>query len=196
MVLKKVTLELAQIEVTVDVKGTATDNEILATAKLEAIEKLKKQFPSIRYSIAEGDTLSLEDLYCGQIIQTIDGRPGIVYEIKPSRKQPVTIVFSNGMSILTVANNLKACNKSFEEVRNAKFDNKMIQQFEHDAESLYKGITAYFKNGEKYIPVIISKITSANYILDIINEKSHYKVSIDRLKNRLFAEIPKNAKAV
>ncbi|MEQ2527608.1 hypothetical protein WMO40_12930 [Bacillaceae bacterium CLA-AA-H227] len=155
MVKKTVRLELMPIQITVITSIGASDKETLKLAEPQVIAQMEEKFPRYRYSITDGLTLSQEECEPGRMIR-YKGELGYIYEVKLSRKHPVSIALSDGRKLHIVPIGLEAVD-----------DESLIGTVWNERPALMKemkewsiGDNAYLPVGDTVRKVIIGKSTS------------------------------------
>ncbi|RTR26565.1 hypothetical protein EKG37_21070 [Robertmurraya yapensis] len=189
---KTVRLELMPIQVTVFTPIGASDQETLKLAEPQVIAQMQEKFPRYRYSITDGLTLSQEDCEPGRMIR-YNGELGYIFEVKLSRKHPVSIALSDGRKLNIVPIGLEAV-----------VDESLIGTVWNERPAVMKemkewsvGDNAYLPVGDKVKKVIIGKSTSASkhvFELSVTKQVKYYNLKANRF--HLLCDTEEEARAL
>lgn len=181
---KSVRIELDPISVVVNVNDEVKDSEVLELAKKAVIKQLEEKFPYFKYSITEGKVIDDLDVIPGRIVKMkSSGEIGIIFEVKPGTKYPISIALPN--------NKIIKCTKEALEKASGKIKvEKLIQGRDNLGIQLNEwlsGTTAFFVNGNEIIPVVINKARTKlkAYIVGHKVKGSYYTLAPANC-NRLF----------
>lgn len=177
-----VTLEVNPVSIKLEVPENYTDKEILELAKKEYIKEISKKFPRVGYQISDGNTLSFDNVYLGQIVMDRN-RYGIVTKIN---KKTINVATQSGIfqgppsCFGVVEDKVKPESVLWERTKGAK-----------ELDLWIEGNVGYLalKQDNKVVPVVIGKTTSAgNYHLYLVgkNTNKYYRLTQAQIKQFLF----------
>jgi hypothetical protein len=151
---KTVSFELNPVQVVIDVPAGASDKDILKLAEAEAAKQISLKFPSYRYSINEGKSMTLQECESGRMI-SYNGELGYIFEVK-SRKFPLSIALANGRKLQVKPVVLEPLED--ESLLGTVWNER--PNFMKEIKEWGAGDNAYLPVGKEVRKVILSKVTS------------------------------------
>lgn len=147
-----------------DMKGA------IITTLMEMLDK--KEFPAIAYAISEPDTLTARSVKCGDIVEHIDGKLGIVTKVNP---KSVRLVLEDGSVVVTQAHALKSSDRVFES--KAVFVPR-------------EGCVGYLESQGKMYHVVLGERGTKNYVAYIIGGKGNgFRIPIHVVHIKIIKQI-------
>jgi hypothetical protein len=169
-----VTLEFRPITVEVE-SSTGDHNALLELAKQEVLKQLSVKFPSLSYSITEGEAI-------------LNPRQGMFVKVKSEKRDENGIITKiNPKSInvsLSGGRNIQCSKGLLSRANNAKFEDIFMPRHELLRNAWYEGNTGYMVNKKEIIPVICCSAGKTNYKFFIVNNKGgeYYTLSQSQTK--------------
>lgn len=157
---KTVSIELQPVKVVVNPKKGSSDKEILKLAEAQFIAQLKEHFPFYKYQLLDATSMSLEECEVGRIVRC-KGELGYIFEIKPTRKFPVSLILSGARRIKAIPEALEAVEE--ESLLGTVWNER--PDFMKEMGEWSPGHNAYIPFDKEIRKVIVEKVTKTQIIV-------------------------------
>lgn len=175
---RSVTLTFAPV--TVNVSGD-TNEKLLENAKKEFINNLSSaNMPSIHsYHISAAEELSLDTVFAGQIVESLDGKLGIVSH---KNKETINVMLSTGLTVTGSPILFKPSDARFNKARYRRTrEDKALNNWA-------AGHSGYIKDDFGRHPVIVGKISRSKVKVYIIGANEFTTFTKDQLEQYVMDE--------
>lgn len=173
--LQTVTLNLAPV--TIKVSGN-TREELLVNAKKALVAQLSAEsmLRITSYTVGAADALDFETVFTGQIVESSDGKLGIVSQVN---KKTIYVTYTTGATVQGPPTLFKASEATFEEAR------KQRTAGEKEINFWSTGFSGYIKVKDEILPVLVGKITKAKVKLHIVGTTKYLSVTEAQMEKLL-----------
>ena len=164
--LKTVTLTLATASFKVE--GN-TNEELLENAKKAMAEQLTQgNFPHITYGVHDSSVLSFENVFEGQIVESTEGRLGIVTVVN---KKTIHVTYTNHITVGGSPQGFKPSTATFEQARS--------KRDEADKKTNYwaEGHSGYIKTADDIYEIVVGKRVRGKVKLHIVGTTRFFPLS-------------------
>lgn len=172
--LKTVTLTLATASFKVEGK---TNEELLENAKKAMAEQLTNGiFPQITYGVHDADVLSFETAFEGQIVESTEGRLGIVTRVN---KKTIQVTYVNHITVAGSPQGFKTTNATFEQARSKRSEtDKKVNYWT-------EGHSGYVKTADGIHEIVVGKTTRGKVKLHIVGTTRYFPLSEHEMARHL-----------
>ncbi|WP_404338004.1 hypothetical protein [Planococcus rifietoensis] len=175
------TVTLCFKPVSIQTSGYSSE-ALVENAKMKFLEQLAStdllQVDS--YSVSAATPLSYDTVSVGQIVESLDGTPGIIFQVN---KSTVEVSFASGLVVSGSPALFKPSNCAFRKARKCR-------TFEEKQNNIWAaGVTGYVMTDFGPVSVIIGKKSRDKVTAHIIGEKKTEKLTADEAE-RLIKDEP------
>lgn len=172
--LKTVTLTLVTTSYKVEGKN---NEELLENAKKAMAKQLSNGiFPQITYGIHHSDVLSFDSVFAGQIVESLEGKPGIVTGVN---KKTIHVTYVNHISVSNSPQVFKSSDASFEQARSKR--SEIDKKINYWAE----GYSGYIKTADGIHEIVVGKTIRGKVKLHIVGTKRYFPLSENEILKHL-----------
>ncbi|WP_211656255.1 hypothetical protein [Planococcus alpniumensis] len=166
--MKTVTLRFKPVHI--QTVGDSPD-ELLQNARNIFNEQMhSEQLEVHSYSVSAAAPANIDTVYAGQVVESLDGVPGIVYEVN---KQMINVSLANGQLVSGSPVLFKPSDCAFKKVRKSR----NAEDKQHEVWTA--GVAGYIMTDFGPAPVIIGKGLRDKVIVHFVGEKKSKKLTRD-----------------